>query len=499
MRPTSGHEVHGLYRAQGHDPGVATAVAYHTHRFHRLEHHERLAGLVVPVGLAQFFDEDVIGATQDVGVLLLHFTEDTHAQARARERVAVDHVVRQAQFQADLAHFVLEQFAQRLDQLEVHFLRQATDVVVRLDHVSLAALGASRLDHVGVDGALGQELDVFQLAGLGIEHVDEGAADDLALLLRVGFTGQVVEELLLGVGTDHLDAHVLLEHGHHLVAFVQAQQAVVDEYAGQLVADGAVQKRGDHRGVDTTGQAQQDVGRAHLRPNLGNGVFDDVGRGPQGFAAADVLDEARQDAAALLGVGHFRVELHAVVAQGIVVHAGDRAARGAGQHMEVARHLGDLVAMAHPHVQAQYAVVVDVVFDAVQQAALADHVNTGVAELAQLGTFDLAAHLLGHGLHAVADAQQRDLEVEHRLRCTRAVGFVDRLRATGQDDAARVEFADRFIVHVERVQFAVHADFAYATGDQLGVLGTEVEDQDAVSMNVEGHGQSRLISETTRG
>jgi hypothetical protein len=37
------------------------------------------------------------------------------------------------------------------------------------------------------------------------------------------------------------------------------------------------------------------------------------------------------------------------------------------------------------------------------------------------------------------------------------------------------------------VQFAVHADFAHAAGDQLGVLGTEVEDQDAVSVNVEGH------------
>jgi hypothetical protein len=64
---------------------------------------------------------------------------------------------------------------------------------------------------------------------------------------------------------------------------------------------------------------------------------------------------------------------------------------------------------------------------------------------------------------------------------------VYRLGAAGEDDAARVEFADRFIVHVERVQFAVHADFAHAAGDQLGVLGTEIEDQDAVSVNVEGH------------
>ena len=61
------------------------------------------------------------------------------------------------------------------------------------------------------------------------------------------------------------------------------------------------------------------------------------------------------------------------------------------------------------------------------------------------------------------------------------------LGATGENDAFGCEFADRFIVHVERMQFAVHADFTHAAGDQLGVLGTEVEDQDAVGVNVEGH------------
>jgi hypothetical protein len=45
------------------------------------------------------------------------------------------------------------------------------------------------------------------------------------------------------------------EHVHHHVALVQAQQAVVDKHAGQLVADGAVdQGRGDRR-IDATRQA----------------------------------------------------------------------------------------------------------------------------------------------------------------------------------------------------------------------------------------------------
>jgi hypothetical protein len=186
-------------------------------------------------------------------------------------------------------------------------------------------------------------------------------------------------------------------------------------------------------------------------------------------------------------VGHFRVELHAVVSTLVVEHAGDRAARGAGQDVEIAWHLGDLVTVAHPYVEAEQAVGVDVVFDAVEQAALADHVNAGITELTQLGTFNLAAQLLGHGLHAVADTEDRYAQVEHRLRAARAVGFVHGLGTAGEDHAFWSEFADRILVHVERVQFAVHTDLTHAAGDQLGVLRTEVEDQDAVSVNVEGH------------
>ncbi|MNE20302.1 hypothetical protein D3C80_1134140 [compost metagenome] len=169
--------------------------------------------------------------------------------------------------------------------------------------------------------------------------------------------------------------------------------------------------------------------------------------------------------------------------------------------MEAFRQVGDLVAVAHPHVQRQHAVVVHVVFDAVEQTALADQIDAGVAELAQVGTLHLAAQLLGHGLHAVADAEQRHAQLEHRLRRARAVFFVHRLGTAGEDDAAGVELADGVVAQVERVDLGVHADLAHATGDQLGVLGTEVQDQDPVGVNVVV-GHSRLSwrnSQTTRG
>jgi hypothetical protein len=45
----------------------------------------------------------------------------------------------QAEFDAQGAHLVLEEFAQRLDQLQLHEVRQAADVVVALDHGAGAA------------------------------------------------------------------------------------------------------------------------------------------------------------------------------------------------------------------------------------------------------------------------------------------------------------------------------------------------------------------------
>ena len=118
-RPVGGHEVLRLHGAQGDHVFVGAAVAHHADDLDRQEDGEGLAGLVVPVGGAQFVDEDGVGAAQQVGVFLLHFAEDAHAQAGAGEGMAIDHVVRQAERDAQFAHLVLEQFAQRLEQLEI--------------------------------------------------------------------------------------------------------------------------------------------------------------------------------------------------------------------------------------------------------------------------------------------------------------------------------------------------------------------------------------------
>ena len=105
---------------------------------------------------------DRVGLAQDVEPLAGDLADDPDAEAGAGERVPPHDLGRQAELLADQPDLVLEEGAQRLDQLELEVLGQAADVVVGLD------VGGARspagLDHVGVERALDEERD---LAALG--------------------------------------------------------------------------------------------------------------------------------------------------------------------------------------------------------------------------------------------------------------------------------------------------------------------------------------------
>ena len=106
--------------------------------------------------------------------------------------MARDEMLGHTQLTPHTAHLVFEQPLQGLAQLQVHLLGQAAHIVVALDNL---ARNVERLDTVGIDGTLGQPLGIGNLLGLGIEHLYEISADDLALLLRVCNTRQIGKEL----------------------------------------------------------------------------------------------------------------------------------------------------------------------------------------------------------------------------------------------------------------------------------------------------------------
>ena len=276
------------------------------------------------------------------------------------------------------------------------------------------------------------------------------------------------------------------EHLHDHIAFVQAQQAVVHEHAGQLVADGAVDQCSSHGRVHAAGQAQNHFFVTDLLADLGHGFFDVVAHDPVCLRAADVEHKAVKQGLALHGVRDFGVELHGVVAARFVGHAGDGAGRRGGHDLEAGRQLGDLVAVAHPDLEHAVAFGRDEVFDALEQFGVTMGTHFGVAEFAGVRAFDFAAQLGGHGLHAVADAQHRDIQLEHGVGRT-VVHFIHAGVAARQDHALELavggEFAHPVAAHIAGVDFAVNMGFAHAAGDQLRDLGAKVQNEDLVVLH----------------
>ena len=75
---------------------------------------------------------------------------------------------------------------------------------------------------------------------------------------------------------DDSHAEVRSESLHHLIAFAEAQQPMIDEHAGELIADRLVQQRRYNRRIHAAGKPQQHLALAYLRANSLDGILDDV-------------------------------------------------------------------------------------------------------------------------------------------------------------------------------------------------------------------------------
>src|SRR3546814_10434715 len=139
--------------------------------------------------------------------------------------------------------------------------------------------------------ALRQEIRTTDLRRLLLEDVDEGAADDLALALGIVDALQLAEEELAGVAVHQRDVVVMAEQLDHLPGLVLAQQAVVDEDAGELLADRLVDQHCRHRGVAAAGAPADDPRLADLLADRLERLLAAGRPGPVAPAAADFVGD----------------------------------------------------------------------------------------------------------------------------------------------------------------------------------------------------------------
>src|SRR4051812_46189466 len=117
LSPLCGHEIGGLHSTQRNDIFVSSPVTHHANRTHGKEHDESLRRLLIPAGRAQLFDKYRIGVAQQIRIFRFYFAQDPHAEPRAGKRMPENHVMREAELESKVSHFILEQLAQWFQQL----------------------------------------------------------------------------------------------------------------------------------------------------------------------------------------------------------------------------------------------------------------------------------------------------------------------------------------------------------------------------------------------
>ena len=106
------------------------------------------------------------------------------------------------------------------------------------------AFDARRLDYVGIERALNQPFHssgFFRNArGFVVEDGDKLSSDALAFGLGIDDSRQLLQKALTCVHGDDFQAEVVAHILLDTLKFIFAQDAVVDEDAGELAADGSV-------------------------------------------------------------------------------------------------------------------------------------------------------------------------------------------------------------------------------------------------------------------
>ena len=343
--------------------------------------------------------------------------------------------------------------------------------MVALDDGGVAGAG---LDHIGIDGALDQVIHLADLFGLRLKDTDEFLPDDLPLALRLADAGEFGEEQLLRVGPDEVDIP-LFEGLLHLVALVQAHEAVVHKHAGQLAAYGLGYQGCRHGGVHAAGQGQQHLAVPHLLPDLADGSLLVVAHGPVARCAADLIQEVADHVGAMLRMIDLRVVLDAVEAAALIADGHIGAGVGVGHQSEALRHLLHVVPVTHPG-------------DALGGKALEElagriEIRLGLAVLpggVVLGLGNPAAQVMGHQLTAVADAQDGHAPGENGRVHLGGFGIIHAVGATGKDDADGIHGADVRQRGGVGLYLAVDAALPDPAGNELIVLSAEVQHDDSL-------------------
>ena len=183
----------------------------------------------------------------------------------------------------------------------------------------------------------------------------------------------------------------------------------------------------------------------------------------------DFPAEIGKNLLSLDGMHHFRMELNAVNRFFLILNAGKFGVVRGSKSSESFGNLHHFVAVRHPDLRGSG--------NAFKQRAFRNGFDFRLAVFTGFAARHIAAERKHGQLHSVADAENRQTQVENlRITFRRAV-LIDTGGTAAENDARRGFFADFFRRCPERNDPAVHVAFPNPARNQLTVLRAEVKNQ----------------------
>ena len=256
----------------------------------------------------------------------------------------------------------------------------------------------------------------------------------------------------------------------NLVALVLSEQTVVDEDAGQLLADRPVQQHCRNGAVHSAGHGAEHRLVAYFLAQSLYLLVDEARHDPIALAGADIKEKSFEYLLAVLRVHDLGMELNGVDFLFVVFHRGARAVARDGCHPIALGQSAYIVGMAHP---ADARILGDVPEQTAVLAAGHGYLAVFALRAARLNR---AARHICYELSAVADAEHGDTRVEYLGRKVGRSGVVDAVRSACKyysDIARRLYLLDGYAA--VRFYLGIDIVLTHAARDELIVLTAEIE------------------------
>lgn len=104
------------------------------------------------------------------------------------------------------------------------------------------AFEAHTFDDIGIQRALYEIFDTLEFFGFDFKILDEQTANDFPLPLRISYALQPCEELARTIEDPHVQMELRGECPFDLITLAGPQHSVIDEDAGQLIANGLMRQ-----------------------------------------------------------------------------------------------------------------------------------------------------------------------------------------------------------------------------------------------------------------